>query len=82
MIFLFQLFIKFLKLDISFFIEEYIDENLDLLSSHESNLSKKGYLVRLTSFLSKMLFHSNFLIPNLDILIVTIFLACNSENEF
>ena len=49
-----------LKLDISFFIEEYIDENLDLLSSHESNLSKKGYLVRLASFLSKMLFHSNF----------------------
>jgi hypothetical protein len=82
MIFLFQLLIKFLKLDISFFIEEYIDENLDLISSDESNLPKKGYLVRLASFLSKMLFNSNFFDTTSKYRDCDYILACNSENEF
>lgn len=82
MIFLFQLFIKFLKLDISFFIEEYINENLALISSHESNLPKKGYLVRLASFLSKMLFNSNFFDKTPRFKDSDCILACNSENEF
>ena len=81
MTFFIKIFLEYLKLDISIFIEEYTNEKLDLLSSHESNLSKKGILIRIISYVKKMLLNSSFAIKK-NACESNFLLAINSENEF
>ena len=69
----------FRNLPLTDFILEYTDDNIGILNTHSSNLSKKGIFFRLLSFFRKSILSSSFYKPKIDQ--ESILIISNSVNE-
>ena len=73
---------EYIYLDIFDFAKEYTDKNIDILSSGEKNLCRKGYFIRILSYFKKMFFSSKLFNNKLNIDSECVVVVSNSVNEY